>query len=112
MTRATLAAEVLCISAFGWFLPTAPPPAAVSRAHSAARITAKAVWNPPPGALSEIRRKCTEGNPAQHEACFLDAMKSAGASDEAMAFVKEFADHGLAYIRSFWDTGRVDIAFI
>src|SRR5215469_18738980 len=50
---------------------------------------------------------------AQHEACFLDAMKSAGASDEAMAFVKEFAaGDGLAYVRAFRDTGRVDIAYI
>ena len=62
--------------------------------------------------LSDIRRKCTEGDPAQHEACFLDAMKSAGASDEAMAFVKEFAANGLAYVRAFRDTGRVDIAYI
>ena len=39
-------------------------------------------------------------------------MKSAGASDEAMAFVKEFAANGLAYVRAFRDTGRVDIAYI
>ena len=40
-------------------------------------------------------------------------MKSAGASDEAMAFVKEFAaGDGLAYVRAFRDTGRVDIAHI
>jgi predicted secreted protein len=40
-------------------------------------------------------------------------MKSAGASDEAMAFVKEFAaGDGLAYIRAFRSTGRVDIAYI
>ena len=51
--------------------------------------------------------------PPQHEACFLDAMKTAGASDEAMAFVKAFAaGDGLAYIRAFRDTGRVDIAYI
>ena len=82
-------------------------------AADAPRITAKAVWNPSSTELFEIRRKCTEGDPAQHEACFLDAMKSAGASDEAMAFVKEFAvGDGLAYIRAFRDTGRVDIAYI
>lgn len=39
-------------------------------------------------------------------------MKAAGASDEAMAFVKEFAANGLAYVRAFRDTGRVDIAYI
>ena len=39
-------------------------------------------------------------------------MKSTGASEEAMAFVKEFAANGLAYVRAFRDTGRVDIAYI
>ncbi len=29
-----------------------------------------------------------------------------------MAFVKEFAANGLAYVRAFRDTGRVDIAYI
>ncbi len=113
MTRARLAPAVLCILAFSWFIPAASRPAAVSSAaDSAARITEKAVWNPASDVLSEIRRKCTEGDPAQHEACFLEAMKSAGASDEAMAFVKEFAANGLAYVRAFRDTGRVDIAYI
>lgn len=70
------------------------------------------MWTPTPEQLSDIRRKCTEGTPAQHEACFLDAMKSAGASDEAMALVKEFAANGLAYVRAFRDAGRVGIAYI
>jgi inhibitor of cysteine peptidase len=39
-------------------------------------------------------------------------MKSAGASTEAMAFAREFAPNGLAYVRAFRDTGRVDIAYI
>src|ERR1700741_628051 len=59
-----------------------------------------------------IRRKCTEGDPAQHAVCFVDAMKSAGASDEAAAFVTEFAGNGLAFVRAFRNTGRVDIAYI
>jgi predicted secreted protein len=113
MTRATLTAAVLCIVAFSRFIPGAPLPAAVSSAADATpRITAKAVWNPAPDVLSSIRQKCTEGDPAQHEACFLNAMKSSGASDEAISFVKEFAAKGLAYVRAFRDTGRVDIAYI
>ena len=39
-------------------------------------------------------------------------MKSSGASEEALAFVKEFAANGLAYVRAFRDTGHVDIAYI
>ncbi len=114
MIRANLAAAVLCISAFGLFISAVPPPAATTSAaaDASSRITAKAVWTPASDVLSDIRRKCTEGDPAQHEACFLEAMKSAGASDEAMAFVKEFAANGLSYVRAFRDTGRVDIAYI
>ena len=115
MTRAILVGAVLCTSAFSWFLAGTHRVAAglsTPAADSATRITAKAVWNPTPDELSNIRRKCTEGDPPQHEVCFLDAMKTAGASAEAMAFVKDFAPNGLAYVRAFRDTGRVDIAYI
>src|SRR5579862_3735595 len=114
MTRpAIFTALALCCAAFHWFVPSARPlSAAASGAGTASRISANSVWAPTPEQLSDIRRKCTEGDPAQHETCFLDAMKSAGASDEAMAFVKEFAANGLAYVRDFRDTGRVDIAYI
>jgi predicted secreted protein len=113
MTRAIFTALALCCATFGGFVLLAPSLSlAAPAADSASRITAKAVWTPTPEQLSDIRRKCTEGDPAQHETCFLNAMKSAGASDEAMAFVKEFAANGLAYVRAFRDTGRVDIAYI
>jgi predicted secreted protein len=114
MTRpAIFTAVAVCCATFNWFVPSARPlGAAPSRAGTAPPISAKSVWTPTPEQLSDIRRKCTEGDPAQHQACFLDAMKSAGASDEAMAFVKEFAAKGLAYVRDFRDTGRVDIAYI
>ena len=109
ITHALLISAALGGCAFVFSLAPGRSP----HAADARRITAKAVWNPSSTELFEIRRKCTEGDPAQHEACFLDAMKSAGASDEAMAFVKEFAvGDGLAYIRAFRDTGRVDIAYI
>src|ERR1700720_3844319 len=113
MTRAIFTALALCCATFSGFITSTPLPGrTVLAADSTSRITAKAVWAPTSEQLSDIRRKCTEGDPAQHEACFLDAMKSAGASDEAMAFVKEFAANGLAYVRAFRDTGRVDIAYI
>ena len=76
------------------------------------RVGANAVWTPSPGVLSDIRQVCSAGDPGQQKACFLDSMKSAGASDEAAAFVKSFAANGLAYVRAFRDTGRVDIAYI
>jgi predicted secreted protein len=113
MTRAIFTALALCCATFGGFVLLAPSLGlAAPAADSTSRITAKAVWTPTPEQLSDIRRKCTEGDPAQHETCFLHAMKSTGASEEAMAFVKEFAANGLAYVRDFRDTGRVDIAYI
>ncbi len=113
MTRAIFTALAACCATFSWFVPLARPLGLAAPApDSMPRITAKSVWTPTAEQLSDIRRKCTEGDPAQHEVYFLNAMKSAGASDEAMAFVKEFAANGLAYIRDFRDTGRVDIAYI
>ena len=113
MTRAIFTVLALCCATFSGFVLLAPSLSlAAPAADSTSPITAKAVWTPTPEQLSDIRRKCTEGDPAQHEACFLDAMKSAGAHEEAMAFVKEFAANGLAYVRAFRDTGRVDIAYI
>src|ERR1700751_2530945 len=113
MTRAIFTAVAVCCATFSWSVPLARPLGlAAPAADSTPRITEKSAWTPAPEQLSDIRRKCTEGDPAQHEACFLDAMKSAGASDEAMAFVKDFAANGLAYVRAFRDTGRVDIAYI
>ncbi len=113
MTRAIFTAVALCCATFHWFVPFARPlSAAASGVGTASPITAKSVWTPTPEQLSEIRRKCTAGAPAQHQACFLNAMKSSGASEEALAFVKEFAVNGLAYVRDFRDTGRVDIAYI
>src|SRR6201993_4183226 len=113
MIRAIFTAVAVCCATFSWSVPLARPLGLAAPApDSTPRITAKSAWDPTPEQLSEIRRKCTEGNPAQHEACFLDAMKSAGASEEAMAFVKDFAANGLAYVRAFRDTGRVDIAYI
>jgi len=113
MTRAIFTALALCCATFGGFVLLAPSLGlAAPAADSMSPITAKAVWTPTPEQLSDIRRKCTEGDPAQHETCFLNAMKSTGASEEAMAFVKEFAANGLAYVRDFRDTGRVGIAYI
>ena len=113
MTRAIFTALAGCCATFSWFAPLARPLGLAALASdSTFRITKKAVWNPPSDVLPDIRRKCTEGDPAQHETCFLNAMKSTGASEEAMAFVKEFAANGLACVRDFRDTGRVDIAYI
>ena len=110
MKRALLIATIASGAVF-LFASRAPSPhAAISPPPT--RVGANAVWTPSPGVLSDIRQVCSAGDPDQQKACFLDSMKSAGASDEAAAFVKSFAANGLAYVRAFRDTGRVDIAYI
>ena len=110
MKRALLIATIASGAVF-LFASRAPSPhAAISPPPT--RVGANAVWTPSPGVLSDIREVCSAGDPDQQKACFLDSMKSAGASDEAAAFVKSFAANGLAYVRAFRDTGRVDIAYI
>ena len=110
MKRALLVATIASGAVF-LFASRAPSPhAAISPPPT--RVGANAVWTPSPGVLSDIRQVCSAGDPDQQKACFLDSMKSAGASDEAAAFVKSFAANGLAYVRAFRDTGRVDIAYV
>jgi predicted secreted protein len=76
-------------------------------------ITSAAVWNPSPDALAAIRKKCGEaGDPGRQENCFLDEMKAAGASPEAIAFSKSVANRGVIYMRGFRQVERVDVAHI
>jgi predicted secreted protein len=80
---------------------------------SATRITASAVWNPPPDTLAAIRTKCGDaGDPSRLENCFLSEMKSAGASSEAIAFARSAADIGVIYMRTFRRVGPVDVAYV
>lgn len=77
------------------------------------RATAAAVWNPSADALAAIRKKCgEEGDPSHQENCFLDEMKTAGASAEAVAFTKSVANIGVVYMRAFRKVDRVDVAYI
>lgn len=75
-------------------------------------VTQSAVWNPSADVLAGIRTKCGEGDPTSIESCFLDEMKSAGASPEALAFSKSLASSGVIYLRAFRKVARVDVAYI
>lgn len=110
MKRALLTVALFCISAAG--LAGHASPALLVMPQQPARVDAKAVWNPAPSVLADIRKVCATGDPDQQEACFRDSMRSAGASAEAAEFVRVFRPHGLAYLRAFRDTGRVDIAYV
>jgi predicted secreted protein len=87
--------------------PAPPAPRAVTR------VSAAAIWNPPAEALAAVRQKCAEADPLHIEKCFLNEMKAAGASREAMAFAESLAGTmGVAYLRAFRRVGRVDVAYI
>jgi len=82
-------------------------------AHPVTRVSAAAVWNPAAEALGAIRQKCGEADTTHIERCFLNEMKSAGASPEALAFAESLAGSlGVVYLRAFRHVGRVDIAYI
>jgi predicted secreted protein len=112
MLRAILISALFCCATAAKIVAHAQSVSPSTSPTPAFRIDAKAVWNPSPSVLSDIRKVCSAGDPAQQQACFVDSMRSAGASAEAAGFVKAFASHGLAYVRAFRDTGRVSIAYI
>src|SRR5277367_2511119 len=81
--------------------------------HVAGPVSAAAVWNPAPDALAAIRQKCGEADSTHVERCFLNEMKAAGASPEALAFAESLASSlGVVYLRAFRHVERVDIAYI
>ena len=109
MTRTGLLLAILCAasSLSGAQQAAKPSP------QTAARVSAVAVWSPSPDALAAIRQKCGEADSTHIEKCFLDEMKSAGASAEAVAFSESLATSlGVVYLRGFRRLERVDVAYI
>jgi predicted secreted protein len=81
--------------------------------HPVTRVSAAAVWNPPVDMLAAMRQKCGEADPTHMERCFLNEMKSAGASPEALAFAESLAASlGVVYLRAFRRLEKVDVAYI
>ena len=109
MTRTGFLLAMLCVASS---LASAQEPAKPSQ-HAVTRVGAAAVWNPSANTLAEIRKKCGEADATHVGRCFLDEMKSAGASPEAVAFTESVASTmGLVYMRAFRHMERVDIAYI
>ncbi len=76
------------------------------------RLGSEVDWEPSPQILSAIREKCAKGDPADLNDCFLDEMRAAGASLQAIEFVKSNSDKGLIFVRAFRKAGVVDTAYI
>src|SRR5271168_2310454 len=109
MNRTWIVLAMLCAAAS---LAVAQQPAKTAP-HAVTRVDAKAVWNPPAEVLAAIRQKCGDADPTHIEKCFLNEMKAAGASPEALAFTESLASSlGVIYLRAFRHVERVDIAYI
>jgi predicted secreted protein len=109
MIRSTFLLVMLCAASS---LAVAQEPGKPSP-HAAMRVGSAAVWNPPAEALAAIRQKCAEADPVHIEKCFLNEMKAAGASPEAMAFSENLAGTmGVVYLRAFRRVEGVDVAYI
>ena len=109
MTRIGFVLAIL-FAASSWAVaqePAKPTP------HPVTRVSAAAVWNPPVDMLAAMRQKCGEADPTHMERCFLNEMKSAGASPEALAFAESLAASlGVVYLRAFRRLEKVDVAYI
>src|SRR5271156_3900627 len=109
MIRSEILLVMLC-AASSLCVPQEP---AKPAQHPAERVSAAAVWNPSPEALAAIRQKCGDADPTHIERCFLNEMKSAGASPEALAFAESLAASlGVVYLRAFRRLEKVDVAYI
>ena len=111
MNRSGFLLAMLCAATFLCVAQQPTTPAAAQ--HAAERVSAAAVWNPSSEALAAVRQKCGEVDATHIERCFLNDMKSAGASPEALAFAESLASSlGVVYLRAFRHVERVDIAYI
>jgi hypothetical protein len=82
------------------------PPAA----STSPPVSRRAVWNPSQEILSQARSACqASAFPALGD-CFVKKMQTAGASAEAVAFMRRLNNEG--YLQKFQNTGRVDIAWV
>src|SRR5271154_3301749 len=109
MTRTGVLLAMVCA---GSSLLAAQEPAKPAP-HAVTRVSAVAVWNAPADTLTAIRQKCGEADPTHIERCFLNEMKAAGASPEALEFAESLAASlGVVYLRAFRHVERVDVAYI
>jgi hypothetical protein len=82
--------------------------ALVIAAVSAAPIGDNAVWKPPADFHAKVTKAC--GGAKDFGSCFVEKMRTAGASPAAVEFAKRTGNQG--YLTGFRDTGLVDVAFV
>lgn len=73
-------------------------------------VDARAVWQPDADTLKKARSACTSVAYPELGDCFVRQMQEAGASPEAVAFLRSM--HNDAYLAKYQNTGRVSIAWV
>jgi len=73
------------------------------------KFDAKALFQPGMSTMQAARTACTKSVGPEYGACFVDQMKAAGASSEAVAFMHAIQNNG--FMRDFTKAGKVDVAF-
>lgn len=70
---------------------------------------ARAIFQPGMSTMQAARETCAQGPGREFGACFVNRMQAAGASPQAVAFMR--AIHNDGFMRDFKEAGRVSIAF-
>ena len=95
------------LAAAAWLVSAAPPAPKVSPA-AVAPVGPEAVWTPPAEFRDAFHAAC-DGAGKDMSACFLRAMKKAGAPAAAVDFAKRTGGQG--YLTQFRKAGIVDVAY-
>jgi hypothetical protein len=67
-------------------------------------------WLPSASTMEKIRLQCAKQKGLDFGTCFVDSMKRAGATPQAVAFARATGNTG--YLSHFLERGRVDLAFV
>jgi len=95
------------LAAAAWLASAAPPAPKVSPA-AVPPVGPDAVWTPPADFRAALHAACDAAG-RDMSACFLRAMKTAGASPAAVAFARRVGGQG--YLTRFRESGVVDVAY-
>lgn len=77
-------------------------------------ISATAVWSPSDQELAQLNKTC-ESDPQAYSDCFISHMPDLGASEEAVAFTRNYAaqNHGsIAILTGFHPMDEVDLGYV
>ncbi len=80
-----------------------------ANAQGPRRFDAGALFQPGMSTMQAARERCSKVPGAQFGECFVEQMRAAGASPQAVDFMHAVDNNG--FMRDFRDTGRVDVAF-